>query len=140
MRVSPHTVVYKGNVQPVFAGPLDQYTALVTWKTAWHLRKESDPMQRQFTIELRVDYDDVGKNEAMRIAIKQAAQHVYAMANMLKDGQKPQIAAFSDDWYSGREEIEVIPDTIQSGLDAIAVDGDDAANEGPSSELLAAFK
>jgi len=97
-------------------------------------------MQRQFTIELRVDYDDVGKNEAMRIAIKQAAQHVYAMANMLKDGQKPQIAAFSDDWYSGREEIEVIPDTIQSGLDAIAVDGDDAANEGPSSELLAAFK
>jgi aspartate ammonia-lyase len=98
-------------------------------------------MQRQFTIELRVDYDDNGKNEAMRTAVKQAAQHVFAKASMLKDSQKPTIAAFSDDWYSGREEIEVIPDTIQSGLDSIAVDGDDSDAPTPvSDELLAAFK
>lgn len=98
-------------------------------------------MQRQFTIEVRVDYDDSNKNEAMRIAVKQAAQHVYAKACLLKDGQKPTIAAFSDDWYSGREEIEVIPDTIQKGLDSIAVDGDDSDAPTPvSDELLAAFK
>lgn len=124
--------------RPYFAGPLDQLIKLVDWDMMWHQRKESDTMQRQFTIELRVDYDDTGKNEAMRIAVRQAAQHVYAKANMLKDGQKPQIAAFSDDWYSGREEIEVIPDTIQSGLDSIAVDGDNEPEV--SSELLAAFK
>lgn len=93
-------------------------------------------MQRQFTIELRVDYADNGKNEAMRIAVAQAAQHIYAKANMLKDSQKPQIAAFSDDWFSGREEIEVIPGTIQQGLDAI---GEATAEDAPSAELLAAF-
>jgi hypothetical protein len=98
-------------------------------------------MQRQFTIELRVDYDDNDKNEAMRMAVKQAAQHVFAKASMLKDSQKPTIAAFSDDWYSGREEIEVIPNTIQSGLDSIAVDGDYSDAPTPvSDELLAAFK
>jgi len=93
-------------------------------------------MQRQFTIELRVDYADNEKNQAMRLACQQAAQHLNATAVLLSDGQRPQIAVFSDDFYSGREEIELVSGTIQSGLDSIGGD----ANDSPvSNELLNAF-
>ena len=93
-------------------------------------------MQRQFTIELRVDYADNEKNQSMRLACQQAAQHIFATANLLKDGQKPQIAVFSDDFYSGREEIELISSTIQAGLESIG--GEDA--QPVSNELLNAFE
>jgi len=122
-----------------FSGPIDQLKALADWQMQYHEHERSKPtMQRQFTIEVRVDYEDSAKNEAMRLAVAQAAQHVYAKACLLKDGQKPTIAAFSDDWYSGREEIEVIPNTIQQGLDSITGDGDEPSVV--SDELLAAFK
>ncbi len=100
----------------------------------FHIQEEAT-IQRQFTIELRVDYADNEKNQAMRIACQQAAQHINATAILLADGQKPQIAVFSDDFYSGREEIELIPNTIQAGLDAIG--GGDAPTV--SDEMLNAF-
>jgi hypothetical protein len=92
-------------------------------------------MQRQFTIELRVDYADNGKNEAMRKALQAAARHVYATACLLKDGVMPQIAIFSDDFFQGHEEIKLLEDSIQQGIDALGGETD----QGVSAELAGAF-
>lgn len=92
-------------------------------------------MQRQFTIELRVDYADQGKNDAMRLALQQAARHVYATGVLLADGVKPQIAVFSDDFFTGHEAIALLDDTVAQGISEIG--GPDADN-GVSDELMAA--
>jgi len=93
-------------------------------------------MQRQFTIELRVDYSDQEKNEAMRKALQQAARHVYATATLLADGVKPQIAIFSDDFFTGHETIALLEDTIAKGLAQINEQPGD--EDSVSSELMAA--
>ena len=94
-------------------------------------------MQRQFTLELRVDYTDDGKNEVMQQAIQAAARHILAQATLLSDGVKPQIACFSDNWYTGVQDINILDDVIQQGLDHAAASGD-ANDQSVSSELLAA--
>lgn len=98
--------------------------------------REEHPMQRQFSIELRVDYEDVEKNEAMRKALQAAARHVYATAMLLKDSVKPQVAIYSDDFFVGHEEIPLMEDTVQEGMNLI---GGDKQTE-VSSEMLDAFK
>jgi len=98
-------------------------------------------MQRMFSIELRVDYADADKNETMRTALQHAARHVFATAQLLADnGVKPQIALYSDDFFAGHEEIALLEDVIQQGLDQQA-GGEATANEdGVSSELAAAVR
>ena len=92
-------------------------------------------MQRQFTIELRVDYADNEKNGSMQEAVQRAARHVLATAALLADGVKPQIAAFSDDFFTGHQEISVLEDTIAKGQKQIGGELEDAV----SSELTAAL-
>lgn len=94
-------------------------------------------MQRQFTVELRVDYSDNDKNETMRTALQHAARHVYATAVLLSDGVKPQVAVFSDDFFSGHEEIKLLDDVIQNGLQDTNMTND---TEQVSSELMSAMK
>lgn len=95
----------------------------------------STVMQRQFTMELRVDYADNEKTKVMRQAMQQAARHVYATATLIADGVKPQIALFSDDFFTGHEQIELLEDTISQGVQAI---DNGEPEEEISSELLAA--
>ena len=90
-------------------------------------------MQRQFTIELRVDYADNEKNDSMRLALQQAARHVYATGVLLADGVKPQIAVFSDDFFTGHEAIALLDDTVAQGIDQIGGPDEDS---GVSAELL----
>lgn len=94
-------------------------------------------MQRQFTIELRVDYADNDKNITMREAMQKAAQHVFATAQLLSDGVKPQIVVFSDDFFDGHDEIKLVEGTIQKGLDLL---GPETDADKPSNELLDALK
>jgi hypothetical protein len=96
---------------------------------------EERAMQRQFTIELRVDYADNGKNESMRAAVAAAARHVYATAALLADATKPQIACFSDDYFTGHEEIKALEDTISDGKTEIG-----GGTEEVSRELLTALR
>lgn len=91
-------------------------------------------MQRQFTIELRVDYADNEKNVSMQESVQRAARHMLATAALLADGVKPQIAAFSDDFFTGHKEISILEDTIAKGLTQIG-GGEDSV----SSELTAAL-
>lgn len=99
-----------------------------------HTITEGNHMQRQFTIEIRVDYADSDKNAAMKQTLQQCARHAYATATLLSEGVKAQVAIFSDDFFSGHEEIMLIEDTIQQGLDEI---GD--TKEVISSELIGAM-
>lgn len=92
-------------------------------------------MQRQFTIELRVDYADNEKNAAMQEAVQRAARHVLATAALLADGVKPMIAAFSDDFFTGHKEISVLEDTIAKGQAQIGSTAEDSV----SSELTSAL-
>lgn len=94
-------------------------------------------MIRQFTIELRVNYADAEKNDAMRKACAAAARHIHATANLLADGVKPDIAIYSDDWFAGREEIMLLEDVIQQGLDE---NPETSAESTISSELMAAVR
>lgn len=131
----------------VLANP-DVLDRLIEWKlqSPRHLRRkgnrttaitEGKHMQRQFNIELRVDYEDSGKNEEMKKAVAHAARHMFATAQLLADSLKPQIAIFSDDFYQGVEEIKLLDDTIQEGIDAL---GQGDSDEGVSSELMGAVR
>lgn len=96
---------------------------------------EEDHLIRQFTIELRVNYADSDKNETMRSACAAAARHMFATANLLADGTKPDIVIFSDDWFAGKEEISLMQDVIAEGTAELG----DAVPEGEvSSELMKA--
>jgi hypothetical protein len=76
-------------------------------------------MQRQFTIELRVDFADPDKLPALKQVLQQAARHAYATAQLISDNPKlTQVAIFSDDFFTGHEEIKLLEDTIASGLEA----------------------
>lgn len=95
-------------------------------------------MQRQFTLEIRVDYADNGKNEAMRVMMAALARTGYATAVMLADGVKPQVAIFSDDFFQGHQDIMLLDDTIAEGTKAISEPGE--VPEQLSSELLNSVK
>src|SRR5258708_17176205 len=86
-------------VAQIFADP-DALDKLIAWKMASprvhkkgsmsrHTLTEEQLMQRQFTVELRVDYADSAKNDAMKIALQAAARHIYATALLLADDVKP---------------------------------------------------
>jgi hypothetical protein len=97
-------------------------------------------MQRQFTIELRVDFADSEKLGPLKQVLQQAARHAYATAQLISDNPKStQIAIFSDDFFTGHEEIKLLDDVIQQGLDQTGEDSS-GGSEGVSSELLAAVQ
>lgn len=95
-------------------------------------------MQRMFTIELRVDFSDNEKLEPMKQAIRAAAKHVNATALLISDNPKAtQIAIYSEDFFSGNEEIALLEDTIAIGL---AETGQAVGDEGVSDELAGALR
>lgn len=95
-------------------------------------------MQREFTIQLRVDFADSEKLEPIQNVLKQAARHALATARLISDNQKStQVVIFSDDFFHGHQEIALMDDVIQQGLDAI---GEDSGTDAISSELADALK
>lgn len=136
----------KMDAPDILANP-DMLDRLIDWKlgSVTHRKRKSNRMtaihegaimQRQFTIELRVDYEDADKNDTMRTACQAAARHVYATATLLADGVKPQIAIYADDFFSSQQEIALLDDTIQQGIDASGL-----SDEAPvSSELMKAVR
>lgn len=95
-------------------------------------------MQRQFTMEMRVDFADADKNEAFQEAIQHIGRHALATMQLLSDGQKPQIAIWSDDFYAGRKEIMLFDDLLKSES---SKDSPDVAQDAsPSDEMLRAMR
>lgn len=74
-------------------------------------------MQRQFTIELRVDFADSDKLQPLKQVLQQAARHAFATAQLISDNPKlTKVAIFSDDFFTGHEEISLMDDVIAEGL------------------------
>lgn len=93
-------------------------------------------MQRQWTIEARADFADQEKNDAVTQAIREAASHINAVVKLLQDGVKAQVVCFSDDFFAGHQEIDIMPDTIGK-----AIADCDVGEESPiSQEMLDAFR
>ena len=105
-------------------------------KTRRQLKR--DGMYRQFTIDLRVDFTDPEKLAVVRKCISAAARDVYATVSLLLDkGSEPQMAAYSDDSFSGHEDISILENTVQQGREQLAtVAGAEVADEGISAEML----
>lgn len=74
-------------------------------------------MQRQWTIEARADFADPLKNEAITEAVRQAAVHINATIALISDGVKPQVVAFSDDFFVGHDEISLLEDNLGKALE-----------------------
>jgi hypothetical protein len=111
-----------------FSGPDDQLADLIDWKAGdiGVLRHYYNPMiggaksmtQRMFTVELRVDFADVDKLGPMKKALQQCARHAFATAQLISDNPKStRIVVYSDDFFSGHEDIALLDDDIQKGLD-----------------------
>lgn len=130
-----------------FTGTQDELSKFIDWLAGGvnilrHYKTssltEGATMQRQFTIELRVDFADPEKLGPLKQVLQQAARHAYATAQLISDNPKStQVAIFSDDFFSGHEEIKLLDDVIQDGLDAIQ---QDSGTDTISSELADAFK
>jgi hypothetical protein len=129
-----------------FAGPEDHLNKLIEWRSGsisvlrhykLHTISRGAHMQRQFTVELRVDFADQDKLPALKQVLQQCARHAFATAQLLSDSPKTtQIAIFSDDFFSGHEEIKLLDDTIQQGLDQIE---ETSGAETLSSDLIGAM-
>src|ERR1035437_1859122 len=146
INASRRTVREEYHLSGLLAKP-DVLDKLVAWRLGSHKvfrltasgadeYRRSGAMQRQFTIELRVDYADAEKNDTLRTALQAAARHVYATAVLLADAVKPQIAIFSDDFFAGHEQITLLEDTIETGKQMIQ-----CGDESPvSDELIKAMR
>lgn len=147
----PTTVIRSGAMTmaelEVFTGSQEQLDQLIEWKAGsikalkqykLHTITEGAHMQRQFTIELRVDFADQEKLIPLQQTLQQAARHALATARLISDNPKStQVAIYSEDFFSGHQQISLLDDVIQQGLDATG-ETSSGADE-ISSELMGAL-
>lgn len=109
-----------------FTGTTEELDAYIEWKAGSmgvlkHYRlatiTRGAHMQRQFTIELRVDFADRDKLVELKQTLLQCARHAYTTAQLLSDTPKTtDIAIFSNDFFSPPEEIKLLDDLIAKGI------------------------
>ena len=102
--------------------------------------RRSTDMQRQWNIEARADFADKEKNDLITAAVRRAAVHINAEIALLLmadgAGQKPQVMAYSDDYFTGHAEIALLQDTLG---DELAKHGSGETERPVSDELVRAF-
>lgn len=93
--------------------------------------------QRSWTIEVRADFSDPGKNDSITHGVKQKAVELFSLVQLLSDGQKPNIACWSEDFFHGKEDLNIF---AKDHVDAEAVKAvADTLDDVPvSDELMAA--
>lgn len=65
---------------------------------------------KTYRICLRVEVDTKDKEDAMRTAVRMAGKHILTTAMLISSGQDPEIAIDSEDFFEGRETIELADD------------------------------
>jgi len=63
---------------------------------------------RTFNIELRFDMDDPEKEAILRELARQAAQQLYANAQLISGQRAPEIALYSSDFFDGPKQLGLI--------------------------------
>lgn len=115
----------------------DELTGRINWRLSDPRYSDirSEQMQRQFSIELRVEYMDEGKYVELKRMLQAAAVQLYASAALIADGQTPTIAIAGTDFFHGYEEIKLLENTIAKGKESIG-----GGAEEISQELMDALK
>lgn len=62
---------------------------------------------RTYKIELKVDFNDAGRFEAMEAALRQAARTILTTAMMLQDSRDPQILFSSSQFAMSTEQLKI---------------------------------
>ena len=64
--------------------------------------------RKTYRIELKVDFDDDARHEALLEVAKQYARDFLGSAMLLQDGRKPACVLATDDTFVGMEEIDIL--------------------------------
>ena len=67
---------------------------------------------KTYTLELKVDYLDEQKYKIIEQQLEKAAREVIAVAMLLQEKRKPQVALHSEDFFKGNEELEIAPEEM----------------------------
>lgn len=86
-------------------------------------------MQRQFTMEIRVTFQEDGKSVEFRKAMAAAGRQLITVAALLDGTCKPEIALYSDDFYKGHEEISLMEDSVSKGKELLGGDEDKGVSQ-----------
>jgi len=69
-----------------------------------------DLMSRKtYVIELKAEFEDETRHEALQKILRRAARQIYTSAMLLNDKErvKPQIALHSEDFFAGTEQLTI---------------------------------
>ena len=67
--------------------------------------------RKTYRIELKIDFNDDTRHEALLQVAKQYARDFLASAMLLQDGRKPMAVLHTDDTFTGVEEIDVLEES-----------------------------
>lgn len=103
------------------------------WARLWgfhygkRVSKEEITMQKKWTIEIIADHRDKGKNEAIDRLVKRTAANMQAAVLLVADSIDPQVAAYSDDFFVGRQDFDILVQEVEPAQEAAQHGkGDDA--------------
>jgi hypothetical protein len=77
---------------------------MITASSNW----DKDMARKTYRIELKVDFDEESRHEALLMVAKQYARDFLGSAMLLQDRTKPACVLFADDTFMGMEEIDIL--------------------------------
>lgn len=69
---------------------------------------DANMARKTYRIEVKIDFNDDTRHEALLQVAKQYARDMLASAMLLQDGRKPSVALITDDTFVGNEEINIL--------------------------------
>lgn len=64
--------------------------------------------RKTYRIELKIDFNDDTRHDALMSVAKQYARDLLGSAMLLQDGRKPACVLMTDDTFTGMEEIDIL--------------------------------
>ena len=64
--------------------------------------------RKTYRIELKIDFNDDTRHDALMSVAKQYARDLLGSAMLLQDGRKPACVLMTDDTFTGMEEIDIM--------------------------------
>ena len=67
---------------------------------------------KTYKLELKVDFQDEDKYKIIEQQLERAAREILAVAVIIQEKRKPQIALHSEDFFKGNEELEIVSEEM----------------------------
>lgn len=81
---------------------------------AARVRDMEEEMRKTYTIQLKINFNDDSRHDHALQMMREKAQEVLAMATLISDGRKPQVALQSEDYFEGIEDKALLTDEDKS--------------------------